>query len=142
MGDFASSEQVHDFEPGIAPSGLFWTTRIGRSAVDARPERGTGRMRATLLAVGDYHDFLSSMAPNPTPVPSQASFDVRWLGGGPPQAVRSEEFGFAGTYVEADAHIDFTVRQRGSRVVYRSHPDGQSTVGGGTGVERTGVFAR
>jgi len=142
VGDFANSRQVHDFEPGIAPSGLFWTTRIGRSAVDARPERGTGRMRATLLSVGDYHDFPSSMAANPTPVPSQVSFDVRWLGGGPPRAISDDTFGFAGTYVETDAHIDFTARQRGSHVTYRSHPGDQITVSGGTGIERTGVFAR
>ena len=31
MGD-----QVHDFEPGIAPSGLFWTIPIPGDAIDVR----------------------------------------------------------------------------------------------------------
>ena len=33
----------HDFEPGILPSGLFWTVPIGRSAIASQPARGRAR---------------------------------------------------------------------------------------------------
>jgi len=143
VGDFINSMQVHDFEPGTEPSGLFWTTPIPRGSVSARPERGNARMRANHLAVGDYHDFTNAISPTPTDVKaSHVSFDVRWHGGDSATTIRDETFGFSGTFVAADATIDFTCRNDGSRVAYRSHPGGQITVSGGTGRERNGVFFR
>ena len=32
--------QVHDFEPGITASGLFWTTRVHDATADIRAGRG------------------------------------------------------------------------------------------------------
>ena len=84
MGDFANSTQVHDFEPGIADSGLFWTVPIPDSQISANPGAGRGRYQATDMALPDYHDFFNSISPNP-PIPavaSHVSFDVRWAGGG------------------------------------------------------------
>jgi hypothetical protein len=141
VGDFANSTQVHDFEPGIEPSGLFWTTPVPKAFVDARPQRGTGRMSAIRLAVDDYHDFTNAVAPTPANVkPSHVSFDVRWHGGNTVSNIRDETYGFVGSFVSADATIDFKCRNDGSPVVYRSHPVDQITVSGGTGRERNGVF--
>jgi hypothetical protein len=141
VGDFSDSVQVHDFEPGIAPSGLFWTVPVAPVFVDARPETGRARMSAVHQAVGDYHDFASSIAPNPTSIPSHVSYTVRWGGAtGAPIEVRDDTFGFAGTFVPADATIHFIARNDTSRVVYRSRPGAQVTVSGGVGRERNGIF--
>jgi hypothetical protein len=141
VGDFANSIQLHDFEPGIEPSGLFWTLPVPGVLVDARPESGRARMTAVHQAVGDYHDFANAISPHPTSVPSHVTYDVRWHGPtAEPVEIRDETFGFAGTFVAADASIRFLARNDRSGVVYLSRPDGQHTVSGGVGRERNGMF--
>jgi hypothetical protein len=43
-------QQLHDFEPGIAPSNLFWTVPISPSAIIVNPEKGTATLRARDLS--------------------------------------------------------------------------------------------
>jgi len=141
VGDFATSTQVNDFEPGIEPSGLFWTIPTVGFLVDGRPERGAARMSAIHQAVGDYHDFEHAISPTPTSIPSHVTYDVRWHGRtGPSVELREEAFGFAGTFTPAEASITFLARHDRSRVVYRSRPGGQVTVSGGVVRERNGRF--
>ena len=98
MGD--PTRQHHDWEPGIADSGLFWTIPIATSAIDVDPGIGRARLRASDLALDDYHDFFNAvLGGGPDPVPSHVSFDVRWAGGGERRKIRDEEFGFAGQFV-------------------------------------------
>jgi hypothetical protein len=73
-------------------------------------------------------------------VPGHVSFDVRWLGGGPRSHISDAAFGFTGDYVAGDVRIAFTARDDGTGVVYRSDPAGQTTISGGVGRERNGVF--
>ena len=137
MGD-----QVHDFEPGIASSGLFWTIPIPASAIDISPGSGRARFRMENIAVPDWHDFFNAVSPSPhpAPVPSHVSFDVRWNGGGQRQKIRDTTFDFAGDFVSGDASIVFSVSNEGSGVTYVSVADGQKTVSAGVGHERNGVF--
>jgi hypothetical protein len=94
------TQQVHDFEPGIAPSGLFWTIPIAPSAIDVDPGSGQARLHAANVPVTDYHDFFNAVGGGgPTPLPSHVSFDVRWSGKGGRQEIRDETFGFTGHYV-------------------------------------------
>ena len=142
MGDFANSTQVHDFEPGIADSGLFWTVPIPDSQISANPGAGRGRYQATDMALPGYHDFFNSISPNP-PIPavaSHVSFDVRWAGSGNRAHVDDSTFQFVGDFVDGPISIDFTAKQDSSPVVYRSRPTGQTTIGGGLGHERNGRF--
>ena len=60
-----STEQLHDFEPGIAASGLFWTIPIDHRAVDASPGSGRARFRLDGLALNDYHDFFTAISSEP-----------------------------------------------------------------------------
>ena len=138
MGDFTN--QVHDFEPGIAPSGLFWTVPIDNSQMSAAPGAGRARFTVANMAVPDYHDFFSSISPSPTSIPSTVSFDVKWAGGGTRQKIHDATYGFEGDFVDGPATIDFTAQQDGSSVVYRSNPEGQITVSAAVGHERNGVF--
>jgi hypothetical protein len=140
VGDFTNSIQQHDFEPGIEPSGLFWTTPVAPSAIRVDEDDGTARLRVRNIAVPDFHDFFNAVSPNPTSVRSHVSFDVRWHPNGSATSIRDETFGFSGTFIPGDAAIDFTARHDGSGVVYRSDPAGQHTISGGVGRERNGIF--
>jgi hypothetical protein len=137
------SFQSHDFEPGIAPSGLFWTIPISQSAIDVDPGSGRARMRASQVPVADYHDFFNAvLGGGPAPIPSHVSFDVRWSGDGDRQKVRDEQFGFTGQYVTGAVTINFTAFNDGGAVIYRSVPGAAQTNVGppGVGHERNGSF--
>jgi hypothetical protein len=138
------NQQFHDFEPGIAPSGLFWTIPIAASAIDVDPGRGRARLHADNVRVGDYGNFFNAIAPGYVPTPSHVSFDVRWPGDGDRQKIRDEMFGFTGQYVASATTISFTAFNDGGHVVYSSLPHGQHPPAGATspavGHERNGRF--
>jgi catechol 2,3-dioxygenase-like lactoylglutathione lyase family enzyme len=131
--------QVHDFEPGIRPSGLFWTTRIGHDAVEVH-DLDDARMHKTHFAMPDFHDIVNALSPSPKTTPGHVTFAVRWDADGRRRHIRDRAFGFQGEFRPAQAHIDFRVSDDGSDVVYTSDAHGQTTVGGGIGHERNGVF--
>ncbi len=138
MGD--PEAQVHDFEPGIKPSGLFWTIPVPRSAGVVDPGTGTARFRMQNVAVPDFGNFFNAISPFPSTLPGHVSFDVHWAGGGEATEVRDPEFGFEGTYVGSEATISFRAYDDNRRgVVFASNP-GQSNVSAGVGSERNGVF--
>ena len=144
------SVQQHDWEPGIAPSGLFWTIPIDPSAIHVDPGSGQARMRAKRVPVSDYHDFFNAISedPHPPPIPSHVSFDVRWTGDGTRRKIRDQTFGFTGHYVTGATMISFIASNDGGGVIYTSDPEGQYNptvdVGGAgspaVGHERNGVF--
>ena len=139
--------QVHDWEPGIAASGLFWTIPISPGSIKADPSTGRARFRVEALKVGDYHDLFNAVSGG-TPIPSRVSFDVVWSGGGSPVHLRDETFTFEGDYVPGPARISFVASNDKSGVTYRSDPDGQynptlEQLGAGdpaVGTERNGTY--
>ncbi|HEV8102576.1 MAG TPA: hypothetical protein VGP69_02460 [Gaiellaceae bacterium] len=134
---------MHDFEPGIAPSGLFWTIPIEPGAIKVDPSTGEARLRVNALKVLDFHDILHALGliPGPDPVPSRVSFEVRWSGHGDPVELRDTTFGFMGHYVTGPATISFTASNDAGDVVYSSDATGQSNVGTpAVGTEQNGVF--
>jgi hypothetical protein len=116
--------QTHDWEPGIAESGLFWTIPVSPGSIKADPATGRARFRVEALKIGDYHDLFSAVS-GASPIPSRVSFDVVWHGGGDPVHLRDETFTFEGDYVPGPATISFVASNDGSGVTYRSDPDGQ-----------------
>jgi hypothetical protein len=132
--------QVHDFEPGIAPSGLFWTVSAPDSAVEALPARGRARLSSENMPLRDFHDIINAISPNPVSVPARATFDVTWRPAGPLTRIRHKRFGFSGRYIPSVATISFAVWDTGSGVVYTSNDEGQVTISGGVGQERNGVY--
>ena len=122
MGD--PTKQVHDWEPGIAPSGLFWTIPVAHHAIKANPRSGKARFHVPHVRVGDYHDFFNSISGG-TPIPSHVGFDVKWAGGGAPVHLRNETFTFEGDFVPGPATIRFVASDDKSGVTYRSVAEGQ-----------------
>jgi hypothetical protein len=138
VGDL--SDQVHDFEPGIKRSGLFWTIPVASQAIDADLLQHRARYHLRDLAVPDFHDFLNAVSPNPARQPGRASFEVHWAANGPRARIRDATFGFVGAFMPAAVTIGFHVTDLRTGAVYHSLPDGQITVGAGIGHERNGVF--
>jgi hypothetical protein len=143
------SFQEHDFEPGIASNGLFWTIAVSKGSVEAHRGHGHARLRGHKVAVADYHDIGNAIfGGGPDPVPSHVSFDVKWSGHGHPQRMRDATFGFVGDYVAGPATISFTAMDDTGNVIFRSDARGQYNPtpdqgGAGSpavGHERNGVF--
>ncbi len=68
---------MHDFNGGIAPSGLFWTIRVPDHALTIGA--GTARLTLPRVHVVDSRVFLG-----PVDFPGQVSIDVTWTAIGPP----------------------------------------------------------
>jgi hypothetical protein len=134
------TNQIHDYSPPIAPSGLFWLATLPPAAARADVARGTATLRVRDLAVPDYHDVESSLKDGPT-VPATVSFDVEW---GPviaraPRRDEAEVWG--GEFVETESRIAWSARQEG--FAYQSDPASTSTtVWGVVGRQRSGVYFR
>lgn len=131
---------MHDWEPGIAGSGLFWTVPVSPSAITINPNNGTARLRVTNMAIPDFHDFINAISTAPPTVPSHVSFDVRWAGGGDRSAIRDDTYGYEGVFITGNATIDFVASNDGG-LTYRSDHNVQTNVGSpGVGRERNGAF--
>jgi len=66
--------QLHDFNPGIADSGLFWTVRVPDSALTIEGSIARLQVNASLV---DTFTFLG-----PGPSNATVSFDVTWTSSG------------------------------------------------------------
>ncbi len=75
------TDQIHDFNPGIASSGLFWTTALPSRDVAVSGLSGSASMHATDLALDDFFNIGNALfGGGPEEVPATASFDVQWSG--------------------------------------------------------------
>ena len=133
-------DQFHDFNPGIKPSGLFWTAPFDRSAFDSVPGQGRARFKSPRIAMPDYHDLFNAVLGGPS-VPGHVAFDVTWAGGGAKTKIRDDTYDFGGDFVAGPATISFTVSADGG-AVYTADAAGQNNGQfiPGVGHERNGVF--
>ena len=120
MGD--PTQQVHDWEPGIAENGLFWTIPVAPGMVDVDAARGSARFVGRNVPVPDFHDFFNAVGGGPS-IPSRVDFEVTWTGAGPPQHIADPAFGFVGDFITGQAQITFTAAHDKGTVVYRNDPD-------------------
>jgi hypothetical protein len=113
------TQQDHDWEPGIADSGLAWTTAISPSSLSVDPGTGEARMVVQDTAVPDFHDGINAIfGGGPDSIPGHVSFDVRWAGHGEVQRIHDDTFGFTGRFVGGPATISFTASNDNDDVVY------------------------
>ena len=110
--------QINDFNPGIAPSGLFWTMAIPPESVDVEFEDGAASMRVTNIGVRDFHDIENALfGGGPPPVPATVSFDVRWSGIQERVRITNPAQGFKGKYVRNHARMQWSAMVGGFRFV-------------------------
>ena len=134
----APENQIHDFNPGIAPSGLFWTVRVPDHSVSIDLEDARATLQISDRDVEDYHDIVNSLQDGPSK-PAEVSFHMAWHGVKQRVTVRDTTNRFTGRYIEDFATIAWSAREAGFHFV--SDPCHTSiTEFAEIGRERNGVF--
>lgn len=93
MFESPGGSQVHDFNPGIEPNGLFWTSEIDAGDVVAHPGSGSAVMDVRDLPSRDYHDLVNAITLGPF-LPGVVSFRVEWASSGDRRRFHDEAGGF------------------------------------------------
>jgi hypothetical protein len=134
--------QVHDFNPGVAPDGLFWTMPISRKSMTIDPDDGTAAFHMAHLPIPDYHDIVNALSANPTSTHGMASFDVRWHATGALTALRDATNGFTGEYRPSTATIAWSAQDPAKHFRFATDPAATSTTVNTAviGHERNGRF--
>jgi hypothetical protein len=118
--------QIHDFNPGVAPSGLFWTQTVPATGVRVSPGATKARMQLFHSAQLDHFTFENAILGNgPTPQQGRVSFTVIWTATGPVQSFDNPDQQFRGNFRDAQAQIEWSGRS--GDFEFRSLPLGRSS---------------
>ncbi len=138
MGPSGPGKQIHDFNPGIAKNGLFWTTRVRDATVQVNDDHDRAILDVSGLDIEDYGDVVNALQEGPS-VPATVSFVVRWHDEIKRYFLRDVTNRFLGHFVQTDASIRWSAREEGFRFV--SDPADTSTASFAVlGFERNGKF--
>ena len=133
-----SPVQIHDFNPGNAPNGLFWTIRIPDQSVNVDFDNATASYSLNNLSIGDYHDITSFLKGGPA-IPSEVSFQMHWQGVQKRVEFRDKKKRFVGTYIDDKATIAWSAERPGFK--FDSDPANTSITNfAQLGKESNGVF--
>jgi hypothetical protein len=100
--------QITDFNPGIKPSGLFWTTALPPEDVDVDFEEGEASMRVRNIVLTDFHDFNNALfGGGPAPKPVTISVRVRWSGIDNRLRITNADQGFTGKFIVNQAQMEW-----------------------------------
>jgi hypothetical protein len=132
--------QIHDYNPGIAQSGLFWTVRMPGKAVHIDRRTGAATYAMNNMRLEDYYNLVNAFAGGPS-TPSVASFLTTFTPKGKVISDRNEANSFAVRYRVADARLAWT--SQGGGFSFRSDKIGTSaSTFAMIGTERNGKFFR
>ena len=130
--------QVHDFNPGIRESGLFWTQPVAGDAVTFDLERGTASLTVEDLDEEDYHNLHNALTDGPSD-PASVSFEMRWKAVGDSMNITDSVHRFTGRFRLSSVRIEWTADAPDFH--FASDPAGTTTnVRSVIGRERNGVF--
>jgi hypothetical protein len=120
--------QIHDLNPGIERSGLFWTAALPADSVRVDLSNGFASMEAKNVSINDYGDFTNALfGGGPRPINGKVSFKVVWEGEGDPVDIDNDDDpsvggGWAGTIFQSPncaAQMEWTARLGSSLFVSR-----------------------
>jgi hypothetical protein len=132
------SNQVHDFNPGIRESGLFWTQPITEDSLEVGLEEGTASLALDDLDEEDYHNLHNALLDGPSD-PASVSFDMSWKAIDKPMNVTDSVHRFAGRFRLCAVQIEWSATAPGFTFV--SDPASTThNVRSVIGHERNGVF--
>jgi hypothetical protein len=134
--------QINDFNPGIASSGLFWTTAISPDDVDIDFEEGSASMSVRNVTVLDFHDIGNALfGGGAPPAPAIVSFRVRWSGIQERVRIRNVDQDFTGKFIRNQAQMEWSATTE--EFTFASAPaDTSSSVFAELGQMRNGSFFR
>ncbi len=134
----APANQIHDFNPGIAPNGLFWTIRIPDDSVEIDLDEAEASMDLSDLEIRDFFTLTNALQGGMS-VPAVVSFHINWSGVKNRVKISDETNQFTGNYIEDTATIGWSAQEAGFKFV--SDPENTSTpVFAEIGKERNGFF--
>lgn len=102
---FAS--QIHDYDPGITSSGLFWTIAFPDDSVGFEFEDAEAEFKSSNLAIADYGNILNGLFHSALPAPGKVSFDIRWSGATNKGTFTNAGQRFTMDFVQTGAHISW-----------------------------------
>jgi hypothetical protein len=129
------TSQVHDFNPGIEESGLFWTVAIDRGGVRVNLHEGTAALHVADLDVEDYGNVINALQDGPS-VEAAVSFDVNWSGSHDRLKIRNDDLRFVGEFIHDSATLVWSAEEHGFSFQADPLASGFAEIGH----ERNGVF--
>jgi hypothetical protein len=129
--------QVHDFNPGIRQSGLFWTVPVPEDALEVDLEDGTATLSLSDFDTDDYHNLRNALTGGAEDDAS-ISFKMKWTATGDPFNVSDPVHTFAGRYSLAKVGIEWSGTAPGFS--FTSDPGSNVNVKSVFGRERNGIF--
>ena len=109
QGAVALPNQVHDFNPGIPPSGLFWTQPVSADTLDVDVEDGTATFAVTNLVERDFHNLQNALTHGPSD-PATVSFKMRWTATAPAINVTDAVHRFRGRFRISTVTIEWSAK--------------------------------
>jgi hypothetical protein len=140
QGAVALPNQVHDFNPGIPPSGLFWTQPVSEEALDVDLEEGKATLAVANLDEEDYHNLQNALVNGPSD-PATVSFKMRWTATAPVIRVTDPVHHFRGRFRISTVTIEWSAKNEKTGFEFVSDPAGTTVnVMSVMGRERNGLF--
>ena len=139
VGSTLLSQQIHDYSPGIPPSGLFWLVSAPHDAVQVRLGSGTASVQMTDVPVLDAHDIKNALTGGPT-VPATVSFDIEWSNVLEQAKVTNEMQSFTGQFWKTGATIKWSSQNLDGFSFDSEAPDPKRNVYSVIGHIHNGVF--
>lgn len=107
QGAVSLANQVHDFNPGIRESGLFWTAPIKEEALDVDFKAGKATLSLTDFDIEDYGNLENALKDGPE-VDASVSFKMTWSATGHRFNVSDPVHTFAGRFSLATVDITWS----------------------------------
>jgi hypothetical protein len=99
--------QIHDYDPGITSSGLFWTIAFPDHSVDSNVEDAEASFKSSDLAIADYGTIINGLFHIAPPAAGMVSFDIRWSGATNRGTYTNAGQQFTMDFVQTGAHISW-----------------------------------
>lgn len=132
--------QIHDYNPGVTASGLFWTIKVPDRAVAVDSSVSTASYVQQDVTLFDYVNVFTALAGQPAGT-AIVSFDTRWKATGKRFRFRDTQKRFSGIFQRAQATLEW--KAVGSGFSFQSGPARTSrTTYAAMGREGNGIFFR
>lgn len=106
-GAVSLANQIHDFNPGIRESGLFWTAPVNEDALQVDFKAGKATLALSDFDIEDYGNLENALKDGPE-VDASVSFNMTWTATGDPFNVSDPVHAFAGRFSLATVDITWS----------------------------------
>jgi hypothetical protein len=138
VGAVALGHQIHDFNPGLASNGVFWTIRIPDENVEVNLENATASMRLDDAEVRDFFSLANFFSGGKS-IPGDVSFQMHWSDNTKRVHLHDDQNEFDAHVIEDTATLAWSAEEEGFKFVSDAE-DTSTTIFAEIGSERNGAF--